>query len=52
MEVCISGYCRAQDQSRMVWFEDGDVDCAFENCPFAPACEVGKRIVELLEEQK
>lgn len=50
MEKFITGYCRALDKSRIVLLEDGEADCAFENCPHAPACEIGKAIREILEE--
>lgn len=54
MEKFISGYCRALDKSRMVAveIEDGEIsiDCAYENCPHRPVCQIGKQISELLEE--
>lgn len=50
MEVFITGYCRAIDKSRIVLLEDGEADCAYENCPYKEACEIGKRITELLEQ--
>ena len=52
-EVFLSGYCRTQDQSRMVAVEifDGglEVDCSYENCPYAPACQIAQKIEELKE---
>ena len=50
-EEFISGYCRTQDQSRMVAveLEDGnvDVDCGYGNCPYADRCTIAQRIEEL-----
>ena len=49
MEEFVTGYCRAIDKSRIVLVEDGEADCAYENCPYKENCEIGKRITELLE---
>ena len=50
-EEFISGYCRTQDQSRMVAveIEDGEitVDCSFGNCPYEENCTIAQRIREL-----
>ncbi len=51
MEIFLTGYCRALDKSRIVLLEDGESDCAFENCPHAAACEIGKQIRVKLEEE-
>ena len=52
MEKFISGYCRALDKSRMVTVEQEDgettIDCAYENCPHKPVCQIGKQITQLL----
>lgn len=50
METFITGYCRALDKSRIVLLEDGEADCAFENCPHVSVCEIGKKIAAILEE--
>ena len=50
MEKFITGYCRALDKSRIVLLEDGEADCAYENCPHAPVCEIGKQIQAAMEE--
>ncbi|MGM9641546.1 MAG: hypothetical protein ACI3V3_09310 [Faecousia sp.] len=52
-EKMISGYCRTQDQSRMVLveYEAGtlvDVDCCYGDCPFQGSCEIAKAIDALL----
>ena len=53
MEKFISGYCRALDKSRMVAVEDYDgeitVDCAYENCPHRPVCQICMEITALLK---
>ena len=46
MEEFITGYCRCVDKSRIVLVEDGEPDCAYENCPHREACEIGKRIAD------
>ena len=47
-EVFFSGYCRCIDASRMVMVEifDGgmEVDCNYENCPYAPNCQIAEKI--------
>ncbi len=50
METLLTGYCRCLDCSRMVLVEDGEPDCDFVACPHAAACEIAKRIRQLLEE--
>ncbi len=49
MEEFITGYCRCLDQSRMVFVEEGEADCAYASCPHKPNCEIAKRIQALLE---
>ncbi len=51
MESLLSGYCRCLDASRMVLVEDGEPDCEFSVCPHTAACELAKRIREILEEK-
>lgn len=50
-EVFISGYCRVQDQSRMVEVEvDGtqvEADCCYGSCAYEQSCTVAARIREL-----
>jgi len=50
-EEFISGYCRTQDQSRMVAVEveDGDLfaDCSYGGCPYEDRCTIAARIREL-----
>ena len=50
-EEFISGYCRAQDQSRMVAveIEDGELsaDCSYGNCPYEDRCTIASRIREI-----
>ena len=53
-ELFFSGYCRKLDASRMVALviEDGkidEVDCDFIHCPYAPNCQIGRKIEEALE---
>ena len=53
-EHFISGYCRCQDQSRMVELVTEEkklveVDCSFESCPYAGNCTVAQRIREICE---
>ena len=50
MEAFITGYCRAMDKSRIVLLEDGEADCAYDNCPYKEVCEIGKRVAELTEQ--
>ncbi len=50
-EEFVSGYCRTQDQSRMVAveIEDGvmDVDCRYGSCPYEDSCTIAQRIGQL-----
>lgn len=52
-EEFISGYCRTQDQSRMVAaeIEDGEltVDCSYGSCPYEDRCTIAGRIRDLTE---
>lgn len=49
-EIFCSGYCRALDSSRMVCAEisdDGiDADCAYPDCPYAPNCDIAKKLAQ------
>ena len=51
-EIFLSGYCRAQDQSRMVEVVlDTDklleADCHFGSCVYEPNCPIAEKIREL-----
>ncbi|MBQ8757594.1 MAG: hypothetical protein IJZ48_05040 [Oscillospiraceae bacterium] len=51
-ELFLSGYCRNQDQSRMVCIvtEDGtltEADCDYLCCPYTKECTIAKQIAEL-----
>ena len=53
-EFFLSGYCRQQDQSRMVTLEteDGqlsDVDCGYGACPYEHECTVAAAIRQRLQ---
>ncbi len=47
-EAFLSGYCRMQDQSRMVAaeLENGvlTADCSFGNCPYEDRCTVAAQL--------
>lgn len=54
-EVFFTGYCRVQDQSRMVAVEYAsaellDVDCCYGSCVYQKDCPIGKAITNLLSE--
>lgn len=54
-EVFYNGFCRTQNQGRMVacvyvktegdW-RLGEADCAYEKCPHREACEIARQIRE------
>lgn len=50
-EIILSGYCRTQDQSRMVEAElvDGrlEADCSYGNCPYESNCTIAQSLREL-----
>ena len=53
-ELFFSGYCRVLDGSRTVCLitENGaltEVDCAYEHCPYATSCPIGKSITSAVE---
>lgn len=53
-EYFLSGYCRIQDQSRMVAIVTQDrqlleADCCFPDCPYAPGCPVAEKIRDLIK---
>jgi hypothetical protein len=47
MEAFITGYCRCIDKSRIVLVEDGEADCAYENCPYKETCSIGQQITQM-----
>lgn len=51
-ELFVSGYCRAQDQSRMVEVEVNGkevyADCAYPDCPYATSCQIAEKIKDAL----
>ena len=54
-EGFFSGYCRQLDGARTVTVEAEDnrltdVDCLYENCPYAPSCPVEEKIKQFLEQ--
>lgn len=48
-EAFFSGYCRALDGSRTVMVEEGEADCLYPDCPYAPACPIAEKITALLQ---
>ena len=55
-EGFFSGYCRQLDGARTVAVEaEGkqltEVDCLYENCPYAPNCTVAEKIGEFLNQE-
>ena len=55
-EAFFSGYCRQIDSSRTVAVEAEGAsltyaDCAYDNCPYADTCPIGKSIRQFLEGQ-
>lgn len=52
-EGFFSGYCRQLDGARTVTVVAEDqklreVDCLYENCPYAPNCPVAERMEDFL----
>ena len=55
-ETFFSGYCRQTDSSRTVAVEACDAtltyaDCAYETCPNADVCSIGRCIRAFLQEE-
>ena len=53
-EAFFSGYCRQLDGARTVTVEaEGsvitEIDCLYENCPYAPNCPIAQSVGEFLE---
>ena len=53
-EHFLTGYCRTQDQSRMVAvvIADGEleeIDCCYGSCPHEASCQIALKIRELLK---
>lgn len=54
-EKIVTGYCRVQDQSRMVAVEYKgsellDCDCSYGGCLYQDSCPIGKAITELIKQ--
>lgn len=52
-EKFLTGYCRTQDQSRMVAVvladgRLGEVDCCYGSCPYEMNCRIAEQIKELI----
>ena len=52
MEEIVQGYCRVLDGPRTVYFEDGEADCSYPDCPWAGECPVAKKLKELEKQGK
>ena len=61
MELALSGYCRAQDQARMVFCETypaangemvHEIDCDYPQCAYHAACQIGTQIEAWICEQE
>lgn len=54
MEQMLSGYCRTNDQTRLVLceLEDGraEIDCDYPCCAFHANCQIGRAITAWLRE--
>ena len=53
-ETFFSGYCRQSDGARTVCVvaedkELADVDCLYQNCPYANDCPIGQNIRDFVE---
>ena len=50
MEKIFTGYCRVLDAARMVLADsdEGEADCRFPDCVYAPECPVAARLAEFL----
>ena len=52
-EIIATGYCRAQDGSRMVTLElfagKWEADCAWPDCPYAPQCKIAEKFRETMQ---
>ena len=54
-EAFFAGYCRQLDGARTVTVEAEEhklteVDCLYENCPYAPNCPIAEKIRAFLAE--
>lgn len=50
-EGFFSGYCRKLDGSRTVMVEEGEPDCLYPDCPYAPNCPIAQKISQFLKEE-
>ncbi len=50
MEKFFTGYCRVLDAARMVLADsdDGEADCQFPGCTYAPECPVAAQLADFL----
>ncbi len=48
------GYCRAQDQARLVLCElsagEAEIDCGYSGCAYRANCQIGRAIAAWLRE--
>lgn len=56
-EGFFSGYCRQLDGARTVTAvaeagELTEVDCLYENCPYAPACPIAEKLREFTGQEE
>ncbi len=54
MERTFQGYCRTQDQARLVLCEcmDGqtEIDCDYRSCAYRGGCQIGRAITAWLQD--
>lgn len=54
MEQMFNGYCRAQDQARLVLCEldsgEAEIDCNYADCAYRANCQIGRAIIAWLRE--
>ena len=54
MEQMFNGYCRSQDQARLVLCEldegEAEIDCNYTDCVYRANCQIGRAIATWLRE--
>lgn len=54
LEQMFQGYCRAQDQARIVLCElcagEAEIDCNYDGCVYRANCQIGRAITAWLRE--
>ena len=54
MEQMFNGYCRSQDQARLVLCEldagEAEIDCNYTGCTYRANCQIGRAITAWLRE--